>query len=84
MAPETFKEEEKMNLEQHTEIIRLLTKLNERQITLFNHIKRIDNHLAIQNSKVEQHESSLVVIKTYGTIALIILPVIVNIIMRMM
>lgn len=84
MAPETFKEEKEMNLEQHTEIIRLLTKLNERQITLFNHIKRIDNHLAIQNSKVEQHESSLVVIKTYGTIALIILPVIVNIVMRMM
>ena len=84
MAPETFEEEEEMNLEQHTEIIRLLTKLNERQITLFNHIKRIDNHLAIQNSKVEQHESSLVVIKTYGTIALIILPVIVNIVMRMM
>tara|TARA_R110001592_G_scaffold299206_1_gene570146 strand:+ start:335 stop:556 length:222 start_codon:yes stop_codon:yes gene_type:complete len=73
-----------MNLEQHTEIVRLLTKLNERQITLFNHIKRIDNHLARQNSKVEQHESSLIIIKTYGTVALIILPVIVNIVMRMM
>ncbi len=84
MAPKTFKEEKEMTQEQHTEIIRLLTKLNERQITLFNNVKRIDNHLAKINSKVEQHESSLVVIKTYGTIALFVLPIIVNIIMRMM
>jgi len=84
MASKIIKEEKEMTQEQHTEIIRLLTKLNERQITLFNNMKRIDSHLARQNSKVEQHEKSLVVIKTYGSVALIILPIIVNIIMRMM
>jgi len=73
-----------MNLEQHTEIIRLLTQLNERQITLYRNIKRIDEHLGKINSKVEIHEKNLVVIKTYGTIALIILPILINIVMRIM
>ena len=54
MASKIIKEEKEITQEQHTEIIRLLTKLNERQITLFNNMKRIDSHLARQNSKVEQ------------------------------
>lgn len=84
MASKTFKEEEEMTQEQHTEIVKLLTKHNERQITLFNNIKRIESHLARINGKVAEHEKNLVEIKTYGTIALIVLPIIVNVAMRMM
>lgn len=73
-----------MTQEQHTEIVRLLTKLNERQMTLFHNVKRIDAHLAKINGKVEEHEKNLVMIKTYGSVALIILPIIVNVLMRMM
>tara|TARA_R110001592_G_scaffold27006_6_gene100563 strand:+ start:380 stop:601 length:222 start_codon:yes stop_codon:yes gene_type:complete len=73
-----------MNQQQHTEIIKLLTKLDERQITLFNNMKRIDMHLEKINGKVQQHEASLIIIKTYGTIALFVLPILVNIVMRTM
>jgi len=64
------------------EVMRLLVKLNERQITIFNHLKRIDRHLDKLNGKVAEHESSLVQIKTWGAMGLIALPIIVNLIMR--
>tara|TARA_R100000664_G_C2739923_1_gene128571 strand:+ start:368 stop:595 length:228 start_codon:yes stop_codon:yes gene_type:complete len=64
------------------EVIRLLVKLNERQITIFKHLKRIDNHLEKLNGKVAEHESNLVQIKTWGAMGLIALPIIVNLIMR--
>ena len=64
------------------EVMRLLVKLNERQITIFNHLKRIDSHLDKLNGKVAEHESSLIQIKTWGAMGLIALPIIVNLIMR--
>ena len=72
-----------MDQDKHREeVIRLLTKLNERQLTIFNNLKRIDSHLEKLNGKVEKHESSLIQVKTWGAVALVALPVIVNIAMR--
>ena len=71
-----------MNQEQHTEIITHLTRLNERQFTLFKSLKKIDEHLAKINSKIENHEKDIIVIQTYGGIGLIALPIIINLIMR--
>ena len=74
-----------MSVEQHRDnVIRLLTKLNERQITIFKHIERIDKHLDRVNGKVAEHEKSLVEIRTWGGVAMFAIPIIVNIIMRML
>jgi len=71
------------SIDKHREhVIRLLTKLNERQITIFKHIERIDKHLDKINGKVSEHEKSLVEIRTWGGVAMFAIPIIVNIIMR--
>jgi len=72
-----------MSVEKHRdEVIRLLTKLNERQLTIFKHIERIDKHLEKVNGKVAEHEKSLVEIKTWGGVAMFAVPIIVNLIMK--
>ena len=74
-----------MKVEQHREeVIRLLTRLNERQVSIFKHIERIDKHLEKVNGKVAEHESRLVEIKTWGGVAMLAIPVIVNLIMKVM
>ena len=70
-------------VEQHREeVIRLLTMLNERQVSIFKNIERIDKHLEKVNGKVAEHESRLVEIKTWGGVAMFAIPIIVNLIMR--
>jgi len=66
------------------EVIRLLTRLNERQVSIFKHIERIDKHLNKVNGKVAEHESRLVEIKTWGGVAMFAIPIIVNLIMKVM
>ena len=72
-------------VEQHREeVIRLLTMLNERQVSIFKNIERIDKHLEKVNGKVAEHESRLVEIKTWGGVAMFAIPIIVNLIMKVM
>ena len=74
-----------MKVEQHREeVIRLLTRLNERQVSIFKHIERIDKHLEKVNGKVSEHESRLVEIKTWGGVAMFAIPIIVNLVMKVM
>ena len=74
-----------MKVEAHREeVIRLLTRLNERQVSIFKHIERIDKHLDKVNGKVSEHESRLVEIKTWGGVAMFAIPIIVNLIMKVM
>ena len=74
-----------MKTEQHREeVIRLLTRLNERQVSIFKNIERIDKHLEKVNGKVAEHETKLVAIKTWGGVAMFAVPIIVNMLMRMM
>jgi hypothetical protein len=74
-----------MSVEKHREeVIRLLTRLNERQVSIFKNIERIDKHLEKVNGKVAEHETKLVEIKTWGGVAMFAVPVIVNVLMRMM
>jgi len=74
-----------MKVEQHREeVIRLLTSLDERQVSIFKHIERIDKHLEKVNGKVAEHESRLVEIKTWGGVAMFAIPIIVNLIMKVM
>ena len=72
-----------MKVEKHREeVIRLLTKLNERQKSIFVHIERIDKHLEKLNGNVAIHEKDLTVIKTWGGVALFAMPIIINLIMQ--
>jgi DNA anti-recombination protein RmuC len=74
-----------MSVEKHREeVIRLLTRLNERQVSIFKHIERIDKHLEKVNGKVAEHETKLVEIKTWGGVAMFAVPIIVNVLMRVM
>jgi hypothetical protein len=74
-----------MKVEAHREeVIRLLTRLNERQVSIFKHIERIDKHLDKVNGKVAEHESRLVEIKTWGGVAMFAIPIIVNLVMKVM
>lgn len=74
-----------MSVEQHRdEVIRLLTKLNERQVSIFKHIERIDKHLDKVNGKVAEHEKSLVEIRTWGGVAMFAIPIVINLIMKVM
>ena len=74
-----------MKTEAHREeVIRLLTRLNERQVSIFKNIERIDKHLEKVNGKVAEHESRLVEIKTWGGVAMFAIPIIVNLVMKVM
>ena len=68
--------------EYRAEMKTLLVRLDTRQEEIFHRLSRIDLHLEKLNSKVAIHESDLVRIKTVGMIAIIIVPVIINVIMR--
>ena len=66
--------------EYRAEMKTLLVRLDTRQEEIFHRLSRIDLHLEKLNSKVAIHESDLVRIKTVGMIAVIIVPVIINVI----
>jgi len=66
----------------HTEIMSYLTKLDERQITIFKRIDKIENYLAKINGKVQDQEIKVAEIRTYGTMAVLSIPIIVNVITR--
>ena len=68
--------------EYRAEMKTLLVRLDTRQEEIFHRLSRIDLHLEKLNSKVAIHESDLVRIKTIGMVAVITVPIIVNVIMR--
>ena len=74
-----------MKVEKHREeVIRFLTKLNERQITIFHRIEKIEKHLELLNGKTNYNNVEIEKIKTWGGIALFALPIIINLIMGVM
>lgn len=71
------------NLDEYRdEVIKTLTRVDTRQEEIVYRVGRIEKHMEKLNGSVASHEKSLVVIKTWGTIAVVSLPIIVNIIMR--
>jgi hypothetical protein len=59
-----------------------LVKLEERQISIFKAIQRVEKHLDKLNGQVEENKTNLTKISTVGSIGILIMPVIVSIIMR--
>ena len=72
-----------MKVEQHREeVIKHLTKLNERQITIFHRVERIEKHLELLNGKTNTNNVEIAKIKTWGGVALFAMPIIINLIMK--
>ena len=64
------------------EVTARLVKLDERQISIFKSLQRIDKHLEFLNSKVARHETTITQIKMFGTLGVFIIPIAVTILMR--
>jgi|TARA_Y100000310_G_scaffold297042_1_gene329778 hypothetical protein len=60
-----------------------LVKLEERQISIFKTLQRIERHLEKLNGQVEENKTNLTKISTVGSIGILVMPVIVSIIMRL-
>jgi len=60
-----------------------LVKLDERQISIFKQLQRIDKHLEKLNNKVGSHDTDLTIVKTWGTVGVLVVPMIISIIMRL-
>ena len=74
-----------MKTEQHREeVIKYLTKLNERQITIFHRVSRIEKHLDTLNGKTNNNNVEIAKIKTWGGVALFAIPILINLIMKVM
>ena len=61
----------------------LLVQVSTRQEELVHRVTRIDKHLERINGKVAEHEASLIKMKTIGMVALFIIPITINTIMRL-
>tara|TARA_R100000773_G_scaffold40696_1_gene36822 strand:+ start:586 stop:801 length:216 start_codon:yes stop_codon:yes gene_type:complete len=64
------------------DILAMMVKFNERQRTIFNTLHRIEKHLEKLNGKVANHETAIAKLQTVGAVAVVSIPIIVNVIMR--
>ena len=65
------------------EVIQKLTRVDTRQEEMIYRIGRIEKHLEKLNGHVADHEKALTVVKTWGSVGLVILPLMINMIMRL-
>lgn len=59
----------------------MMVKLDERQRTIFNTLHRIEKHLEKLNGKVADHDTAITKLQTVGAVAVISIPIIINVIM---
>ena len=59
-----------------------LVKLEERQISIFKTLQKIEKHLDKLNGQTTSNTYSIIRFKTYGSAALLVIPIIVTLIMR--
>ena len=69
--------------EYRAENIASLVKLEERQISIFKTLQRIETHIEKINGQVQENKTNLAKIGTVGSIGILVVPVIVSIIMRL-
>ena len=70
--------------EYRDEMHSLLVQVSTRQEEVVHRISRIEKHLERINGKVAQHEESLIRIKTIGMIGVFIIPITINVVMRLL
>ncbi len=69
--------------EYRNEMHDLLVRVSTRQEEMIHRIGRIEKHLERINGKVAEHEASLIKIKTIGMVAIFVIPLTINVIMRL-
>ena len=69
--------------EYRTENIARLVKLEERQISIFKILQRVENSIDKINGQVQENKTNLTKISTIGSIGIITIPIIVSIIMKL-
>lgn len=70
--------------EYRDEVLQLLIKVDTRQEEMVHRVGRIEKHLERINGRVAEHEESLIKIKTLGMVAVLIIPITINILMRLL
>ena len=60
-----------------------LVKLEERQISIFKTLQRVEKHIEKINGQVQENKTNLAKIGTVGSIGILVVPIIVSIIMRL-
>lgn len=70
--------------EYRDEIYSILVKVNTRQEEMYHRVERIEKHLERINGRVAEHEASLIKIKTLGMVSVLIIPITINILMRLL
>ena len=60
-----------------------LVKLDERQISIFKTLQRIEKHLEKLNGQTGKNSESIIMFKTWGSAALFVVPIVVTLIMRL-
>lgn len=70
--------------EYRNEMHDLLVRVSTRQEEMIHRIGRIEKHLERINGKVAEHEASLIKIKTIGMVAIFVIPLTINVIMRLL
>ena len=68
--------------EYRAEMTAKLVKLEERQISIFKSIQRVEKHLDKLNGQVEENKTNLTKISTVGSVGIVVIPVIISIVMR--
>ena len=68
--------------EYRSSVAAMLVKLEERQISIFKSIQRVEKHLEKLNGQVDENKTNLIKIGTIGSIGILTIPIIVSIIMR--
>lgn len=69
--------------EYRNSVAAMLVKLEERQISIFKTIQRVERHLDKLNGQVEENKTGLTKVKTIGSLGVLTIPIIVSIIMRL-
>ena len=60
-----------------------LVKLDERQISIFKTLQRIEKHLEKLNGQTSKNSDAIIMFNTCGSAALLVVPIIVTLIMRL-
>ena len=60
-----------------------LVKLDERQISIFKTLQRIEKHLEKLNGQTSKNSDAIIMFKTWGSASLLIVPIIVTLKMRL-
>tara|TARA_R100001480_G_scaffold79714_1_gene89124 strand:+ start:19 stop:258 length:240 start_codon:yes stop_codon:yes gene_type:complete len=61
-----------------------LVKLEERQISIFKTLQRIEKHIEKINGQVQENKTNLAKIGTVGSVGILVVPIVVSIIMRLL